>query len=118
MSLDVLTISAKGMWLSESLRDSVEKSIYAATKRFSHLRINQISVILDATNKNQRVTILFSSTEVKLSCTANEGNIYKSLARCKKRLQQKIKKRIAKKKRQKQNQALKYSELEFLMLAN
>ena len=109
MSLDVLTISARGMWLSEALKSSVEKSILAATKRFSHLRISKINVILDAGNKNNRVTINFSSAELKLSCTANEDNVYKSLSKCKKRLQEKIKKYMAKTKRHKKNRALKYS---------
>ena len=90
MSLETLNIAARGMWLSESLRHSVEKSIFAVSDRFRHLRISHIDVTLDESNKNHRVTINFSSAEIKATCTANEDNVYKSLAKCKKRLEQKI----------------------------
>ena len=110
-----ISVTARGMKLTDALRESAEKAILSTTKRFQHVRVNHVTVVIDVTNQNNKVSIYLSAAGSNLYCFANESNVYKSLAMCKRRLKRKLKQSISKRQRVKSNIALKHKEIQMAM---
>ena len=113
---DYINITARGMKLTEALRSATEKAVTSTTKRFKYLKINHVTVVIDVTNQNNKISIYVSAAGANFYCFANEANVYKSLATCKARLKRKLKQSMARRKKRRSNTALKYNEIQMPIL--